>query len=85
METVQQYVDRKAELEERIQALESERSSLISDMASLKERLAILELERNATSLASEVEALRTEKAVLEEKIATYIIESPTTGEGYQV
>jgi hypothetical protein len=58
---------------------------LISDIASLKERLAILELERNASSLSSEVEALRTEKAVLEEKIATYIIESPATGEGYQV
>ncbi len=85
MEAVQQYVDRKVELEERVQGLESERSSLISDIASLKERLAILELEHNATSLAGEVEALRTEKSVLEEKIATYIIESPPAGDGYQV
>ncbi len=85
METVQQYVDKKAELEERVQGLESERSSLISDIASLKERLAILELEHNATSLATEVDALRTEKSVLEERIATYLVESPPAGEGYQV
>jgi len=85
METVQQFVDRKAELEQRLQGLESERSSLISDIASLKDRLAILELERNASSLAGEVEALRTEKSVLEEKIATYLVESPVNAEGYQV
>lgn len=85
METVTQYIDRKPELEERIQMLESERSSLINDIVSLKERLAILELERNAASLAGEIEALRTEKAVLEERIATYTIESRTAGEGYQV
>lgn len=85
MEAVTQYVDRKSELEERIQLLESERASVIAVIASLKEKLAILELERNATSLANEVEALRTEKTVLEEKIATYAIESPAVGDGYQV
>lgn len=84
MEVITEYADHRAELEERIRSLESEQRVLLSDIASLKERLATLELERHATSLSNEVEALRTEKAVLEEKVATYSSPVAPT-ESYQV
>lgn len=84
MVMVTELVNQKAELEERIRILDEERSTLINSIAGLKERLANLELERHMNSLTHEVEALRTEKAVLEEKVASY--ESSTTpNEGYQV
>ena len=85
MEVVTQYVDHKTELEERINSLETEQASLISDISALKEKLTTLEMERHASSLANEVEALRTEKAVLEEKISSYTVESSASSEGYQV
>lgn len=72
MEAVVQYSERKTELEAKIRSLESEKTFLISDIASLKERVTELELERQASSLQGEVDALRTEKAVLEEKAETY-------------
>jgi chromosome segregation ATPase len=72
MEVITEYADHRAELEERIRSLESEQTTLLTEISSLKERLATLELERHAASLSTEVEALRTEKAVLEEKVATY-------------
>lgn len=84
MEVITEYADHRAELEVRIRSLESEQTTLLSDIASLKERLATLELERHATSLSNEVEALRTEKAVLEEKVATYSSPIAPT-ESYQV
>ncbi len=84
MEVITEYADHRAELEERIRSLESEQTTLLSDITSLKDRLATLELERHATSLSNEVEALRTEKAVLEEKVATYSSPIAPT-ESYQV
>lgn len=72
MEVVTEYVSRKAELEEKIRALESEKASLIADIASLKEKITTFELEKAASALQSEVESLRTEKSILEEKAATY-------------
>jgi len=72
MEVITEYVDHRAELEERIRSLETEQTILLTEIASLKEKLATLELERHASSLSNEIEALRTEKAVLEEKIASY-------------
>jgi chromosome segregation ATPase len=84
MEVITEYADHRAELEERIRSLEAEQTTLLTEIVSLKERLTTLELERHASSLSNEVEALRTEKAVLEEKIATY--SSPaTTSESYSV
>jgi chromosome segregation ATPase len=84
MEVITEYADHRTELDGRIRSLESEQTSLLAEIASLKEKLATLELERHATSLSNEVEALRTEKAVLEEKIGTY--SSPITPtESYQV
>ena len=85
MEVVTEYVDHRTELEGRIEALEAEQASLIADITALKEKLTTLELERHASSLNNEVEALRTEKAVLEEKIASYSVESAASGESYQV
>jgi predicted nucleic acid-binding Zn-ribbon protein len=84
MEVITEYVDRKSGLEERIRTLEAEQSSLLNDIAGLKDRLATLELERHAASLSNEVEALRTEKAVLEEKVSTYS-NTNTPTESYQV
>jgi regulator of replication initiation timing len=72
MEAVTEYADKKAELEQRIKSLEAEKTSLLSDITAIKERLAEMELERSANALQSEVEALRTEKAALEEKAAEY-------------
>jgi chromosome segregation ATPase len=84
MEVITEYADHRTELEERIRLLESEQTTLLTEISSLKEKLTTLELERHAASLANEVEALRTEKAVLEEKISTY--SSPMTpNESYQV
>jgi 3-phenylpropionate/cinnamic acid dioxygenase small subunit len=90
METVTEYADHKTELEERIRSLESERASLLNDIAALKEKIATFELEKAATSLENEVESLRTEKAVLEEKVAafasedTYAEQPQPAAEGYQ-
>jgi len=72
MQAAEQYADHKTELEAKIRSLESEKSFLISDIATLKEKVSELELEKQANSLQGEVDALRTEKAVLEEKAATY-------------
>jgi predicted nucleic acid-binding Zn-ribbon protein len=84
MEVITEYADHKAELEERIHSLESEQSTLLHEISSLKEKLATLELERHASSLSNEIEALKTEKAVLEEKISTF--SSPMApSESYEV
>ncbi len=72
METITQYADQRTELEEKIRSLEAEKASLLTSIASLKERIALNELEKSTAALESEVEALRTEKAVLDEKMATY-------------
>lgn len=72
MEVITQHANHRTELEERIRSLESEQTMLLEGIAGLKDKLGALELEHHAASLSNEVEALRTEKAVLEEKIATY-------------
>ena len=72
MEVVTEYADQRPELEEKIRSFEAEKASLLAGIASLKEKIATYELERSATQLESEVEALRTEKAVLDEKAAAY-------------
>jgi len=85
MATMIELVDPKAQLEERIRTLEEERTALMESIAMLKERVTNLELERQASSLTNEVEALRTEKAVLEEKIASYGPSPASPVEAYQV
>lgn len=83
MEVMTEYANHRTELEERVRSLESQQSTLLAEISSLKEKLTTLELERHANSLSNEVEALKTEKAVLEEKIATF--SSPITSESYQI
>ena len=55
-------------------------NSLFTDtdrrFASLKEKIANFELEKSANELENEIQALRTEKAVLEEKAASYEAEA---------
>ncbi len=87
METVTEYVSQRNELEEKIRTLESEKASLLSGIASLKEKIAGYELEKSARALESEVQALRTERAVLEEKASNYEAEAgyelpPSSTEG---
>jgi chromosome segregation ATPase len=87
LEAVTQFADQRTELEEKIKSLEAEKASLLSSIASLKEKIATYELEKSADALESEVESLRTEKAVLEEKAAAYEAEAgyelpPSTTEG---
>ncbi len=87
MEAVTQFADQRTELEEKIRSLEAEKATLLSGIASLKEKVATYELERSANALESEVESLRTEKAVLEEKAANYEAQAgyelpPSTTEG---
>ena len=76
MEVVTEYADQRTELEEKIRSFESEKASLLADIASLKEKIANFELEKSAATLESEVQALRTEKAVLDEKAASYEAEA---------
>jgi peptidoglycan hydrolase CwlO-like protein len=87
LEAVTQFADQRTELEEKIRSLESEKATLLSGIASLKEKIATYELEKSASALESEVESLRTEKAVLEEKAAAYEAEAgyelpPSAAEG---
>ena len=89
MATVTEYADHRAELEEKIKALEAEKATLESDISSLKEKIATYELEKAASALEGEVEALKTEKAVLEEKAASFESQEsyplpPSVGESYQ-
>ena len=76
MEVVTEYADQRTELEEKIRSFEAEKASLLAGIASMKEKIASYELQKSATALESEVEALRTEKAVLDEKAATYEAET---------
>ncbi len=86
MATVTEYVDQKTELEGKIRSLEAERTTLLSDITSLKEKVASFELQRTAETLEEEVNSLRTEKAVLEEKMSAFTSEEqkPQPTEGYQ-
>jgi predicted nucleic acid-binding Zn-ribbon protein len=77
MATVTEYADHRAELEEKLRALEAEKATLESDISSLKEKIATYELEKAANVLEGEVEALKTEKAVLEEKAASFESQEP--------
>jgi peptidoglycan hydrolase CwlO-like protein len=81
MTVVIEYVSRKAELEEKIKSLESEKNSLISDIAALKEKISMMELERIAKALESEVQTLRNEKELLEQRAAEYNMSDQTTSQ----
>ncbi|KPV64818.1 MAG: hypothetical protein AOA65_0785 [Candidatus Bathyarchaeota archaeon BA1] len=61
-------VEKKAELEEKIKALESEKASLLAEIEALK---AIPELEAKVSMLESDIAKLKEEKKKLEEKHAS--------------
>jgi uncharacterized protein YlxW (UPF0749 family) len=87
MEVVTEYADQRTKLEEKVRSLEAEKTSLLADIDSLKEKIAKSELAKSVNALEGEVQALRTEKAVLEEKAASYEAEAgytlpPVVGEG---
>ena len=66
-EMVLEATKKRAELEEKIKALEDEKSSLQAEIAALK---AIAELESKSSALEDEVAKLREEKKALEEATA---------------
>ena len=72
MEVISEYADHRTELEEKVRSMEAEKASLIADIATVKGRIAVLELERCSKALEAELLALKTEKGLLEEKAATY-------------
>jgi membrane-bound lytic murein transglycosylase B len=65
-----QFATRRSQLREKIRALETERTALEREIATLKEKVDVVELERYSTSLDNEVGTLKIEKAILEEKVA---------------
>lgn len=76
---VMEAAKRRAELEEKIKALEEEKSRLLAEIEALK---VIPELEAKAVSLEAEVDKLKEEKKALEEKVASPPEEAlPTTEE----
>ncbi len=72
MATVVEYSTRKAELEEKIRGLENEKATLVAEISALKEKISMLELERIARALESEVQTLRNEKELLEQRATEY-------------
>jgi TolA-binding protein len=75
-ETVEGYLDKKAERAQKIASLEAEKASLQSEIADMKEKLEQLEFEKSARILQSEIEGLRTEKSALEDRTRTYEAEA---------
>ena len=66
-----EFQKRKAELEERLGELESERVSLLSEVESLRQKRTLLHLGKKGTSLQATVDLLREQKADLEARIAS--------------
>ena len=67
-----QYPDKKTEREQNIAALEAEKTSLQSDLVTMREKLAQLEYEKSVRTLQGEIQALRTERTALEENTHAY-------------
>jgi hypothetical protein len=90
LEVVSEFADRRTELVEKVRSMEAEKASLLADIASLKGRIAVLELGKCAKTLEAELQALRTEKTALEEKASAYEVGAgydipPSTTEGLPV
>ena len=62
---------KKNELEERLERLESERSSLLEEVELLRQRRTLLDLEKKGAALQATVEMLKMEKADLEGQISS--------------
>ena len=66
-----EFQRKKAELEDRLDKLEKERVTLISEVESLRERRTLLDLEKKAGSLQDTVDMLKKEKEDLEGQISS--------------
>ncbi|MDA4112529.1 MAG: hypothetical protein OK474_00585 [Thaumarchaeota archaeon] len=66
-----EFQKRKAELEERLEELESERVSLLSEVESLRQKRTLLHLGKKGASLQATVDMLKEQKADLEARIAS--------------
>ena len=62
---------KKDELEERLERLESERSSLMVEVEALRQKRTLLDLEKKGAALQATVEMLKMEKADLEGQISS--------------
>ena len=65
------FQKRKTDLEERLLRLEEERTALIAQVESLRERRTILDLQKKAESLQETVDILKREKMSLEGEVAS--------------
>lgn len=68
--TTSSEATRKAELKEKVRALEAEKSQLENEIVSLKDNLEVIELERRSISLGDEIGTLQVQKTLLEEKFS---------------
>lgn len=66
-----EFQKRKAELEERMESLENERVSLMSEVEALRQKRTLLDLEKKGATLQATVDMLKMEKADLEGQIAS--------------
>jgi len=74
MELIQSLADRKTELEDKIQALDAEKATLLEEIPNLKENLTVLKLEHHAQALENEVSNLKAERSNLMQEIASYTV-----------
>ncbi len=66
-----EFQKRKTELEERMESLENERVSLMSEVEALRQKRTLLDLEKKGATLQATVDMLKMEKADLEGQIAS--------------
>ncbi|MGD0638611.1 MAG: hypothetical protein ABSA72_11300 [Nitrososphaerales archaeon] len=66
-----EFQKRKAELEARLESLENERVSLMSEVEALRQKRTLLDLEKKGATLQATVDMLKMEKADLEGQIAS--------------
>ncbi len=66
------YSEKVMELGAKSKHLASQRDALHSEVESLKERLALVELENEVNSLQNEIDGLLKEKSELQEKLAAF-------------
>ena len=66
-----EFQKRKAELEERLESLENERVSLMTEVEAMRQKRTLLDLEKKGATLQATVDMLKMEKEDLEGQIAS--------------
>ena len=66
-----EFQKKKSDLEERLERLEAERTSLMEEVEGLRQKRTLLDLEKKAGALQATVDMLRNEKADLEGQISS--------------